>query len=47
MNTVILKDNGALFCDGKLVSDEPACALGCRLFATMGLQGTVWFPNNR
>lgn len=31
MNTVSLKKNGALFCDGKPVDDEPLMCLGMRL----------------
>jgi hypothetical protein len=31
MNTVTLKTNGALFCDGKPVGDEPLICLGMRI----------------
>jgi len=31
MNTVTLKNNGALFCDGKPVSDEPLMCLGMQI----------------
>lgn len=31
MNTVTLKDNGALFCDGKPVGDEPLMCLGMQV----------------
>lgn len=37
MNTVTLKNNGALFCDGKPVSDEPLMCLGMQVVLDDGV----------
>ena len=38
MNTVTLKSNGTLFCDGKPVADEPLMCLGMRVVLDKGVR---------
>lgn len=37
MNTVTLKSNGTLFCDGKPVADEPLMCLGMQVILDKGV----------